>query len=76
MQKEEKHMAAKIKQQTILQFDGNEFDITDVEANVKKSWKDAGKKLSDIETLDIYVKPQEGKAYYVVNKEFEGKIDL
>lgn len=69
-------MAAKLKQQTILQFDGNDYDVSEIEANVKKNWKDAGKKLSDIETLDIYVKPQEGKAYYVVNKETEGSIDL
>lgn len=69
-------MAAKVKQQMVLQFDGNEYDLNAVEANIKKDWKDAGKKLSDIETLDIYVKPQEAKAYYVVNKEVEGKVDL
>ncbi len=67
---------AKIKQQTILQFDGNDYDVSEIEANVKADWKNAGKKLSDIETLDIYVKPQEGKAYYVVNKDAEGRIDL
>lgn len=69
-------MAAKIKQQFILQFDGQEADLSAVEANVKQAWKDAGKKVTDIATLDIYVKPQEGKAYYVVNKDVEGAIDL
>ena len=69
-------MAAKIKQQLILQFDGNDVDLSAIEANVKQEWKDAGRKLSDIATLDIYVKPQEGKAYYVVNKEVEGSVDL
>jgi len=67
---------AKINQQMVLQFDGQEFDLGAVEANVKKDWKDAGRKLTEIESLDIYVKPQEGKAYYVVNKEVEGKVDL
>ena len=67
---------AKINQQMILQANGQEFDLSAVEANVKKAWKDAGHKLTEIESLDIYVKPQEGKAYYVVNKEVEGKIDL
>ena len=42
----------------------------------RKPRRDAGKKLTEIESLDIYVKPQEGKAYYVVNKEIEGKVDL
>ena len=67
---------AKINQQMVLQFDGQEFDLGAVEANVKKNWKDAGKKLSDIADLDIYVKPQEAKVYYVVNKEVEGSVDL
>ena len=67
---------AKLTQQIFLQFNEQEVEIGTVEANVKKAWKDAGKKLNEIETLDIYVKPQEGKAYYVVNKETEGKIDL
>ena len=67
---------AKMKQQMFLQFNEQEVELRTVEANVKKEWKDAGKKLTDIETLDIYVKPQEGKAYYVVNKSVEGKIDL
>ena len=67
---------AKINQQTILQFDGQEFDLGAVEANVKKNWKDAGHKLTEIADLDIYVKPDEETAYYVVNKEIEGKVEL
>ena len=67
---------AKMKQQMFLQFNEQEVELSTVEANVKKEWKDAGKKLTEIETLDIYVKPQEGKAYYVVNKEVEVKVDL
>ena len=69
-------MAAKIKQQMFLQFDGQEADLAAVEASVKQAWKDAGRKVSEIETLDIYVKPEEGMVYYVVNKNDEGKIEL
>lgn len=69
-------MAAKTKQQLILQFDGQDADLNAIEANVKQIWKDAGKKVTDIATLDIYVKPQEGKAYYVINKDVEGAVDL
>ena len=67
---------AKINQQFILQFNGNEYDLGAVEANVKKNWKDAGNKLSEIADLDIYVKPEEATVYYVVNKQTEGKIEL
>lgn len=67
---------AKINQQMVLQFNGKEFDLGAVEANVKKDWKDSGKKLSEIVDLDIYVKPEEARVYYVVNKEVEGSVDL
>ena len=73
---EEDNIMAKINQQMILQFNGREFDLGAVEANVKKNWKESGKKLSEIVDLDIYVKPEEATVYYVVNKETEGKIDL
>ena len=67
---------AKINQKMTLQFNGREFDLDAVEANVKKNWKESGKKLSEIADLDIYVKPEEAAVYYVVNKETEGKIEL
>ena len=73
---EEEMIMAKINQQMILQFNGREFDLGAVEANVKKSWKDSGRKLSEIVDLDIYVKPEEAAVYYVVNKETDGKIEL
>ena len=47
---------------------------------VKKAWMDeTGKKETEIEKLEIYIKPEESAAYYVVNGEYveEGKkIDL
>ena len=67
---------AKINQQMTLQFNGREFDLGAVEANVKKNWKDSGRKLSEIADLDIYVTPEEAAVYYVVNKEIEGKVEL
>ena len=73
---EEEIIMAKINQQMILQFNGREFDLGAVETNVKKSWKDSGRKLSEIVDLDIYVKPEEAAVYYVVNKETDGKIEL
>lgn len=69
-------MATKIKQQTLLQFNGQEFDLGAVEANVKQDWKDKGNKVVDIKELTIYVKPEDAKVYYVVNGEIEGSVDL
>lgn len=69
-------MAAKIQMKNVLQFNGQEYDLGAVEANVKQAWKDQGKKLTEIKTLDIYVKPEEAKVYYVVNGEISGSVDL
>ena len=67
---------AKIQMKTVLQYNGEEFDLGAVEGNVKKDWKDQGNKLTAIETLEIYVKPDEAKVYYVVNGETTGSIAL
>ena len=69
-------MAVKTKQRMVLQYQGREADLSAVEANIRNQWKEAGNKISAIETLDIYVKPEEGMAYYVVNREIEGKVEL
>lgn len=67
---------AKMLIKNVLQYNGREFDLGAVEANVKNDWKAQGNKLTAIETLDIYVKPDEAKVYYVVNGEVNGSVDL
>ena len=71
---------AEAKETVYIQFAGAEYNLDEIRANVKKAWMDeTGKKESDIKDVQIYVKPEEHAAYYVVNQEFvEGgrKIDL
>ena len=69
-------MAAKMKEQILLQYQGQEADVTAIAAKVKQAWKDAGNKVSDIASLDAYLKPEEGMIYYVINGTQEGKIAL
>ena len=62
---------AEIKESVFVQFAGAEYNLDDVKANVKKAWMaETGKKESDIKDIQIYVKPEEHAAYYVVNGEF------
>ena len=46
----------------------------------KKAWMDeTGKKESDIKEMQIYIKPEENAAYYVINNEYKeggNKVDL
>ena len=62
---------AKIKANVELQF--GDKAVTE-EQLISKAKEAYGKK--DINNLDIYVKPEEGKAYYVVNNDVTGNFDL
>lgn len=61
---------AEAKETVYIQFAGAEYNLDEIRANVKKAWMDeTGKKESDIKDVQIYVKPEEHAAYYVVNQE-------
>lgn len=45
-------------------------------AAAKKAWANAGHKISDIKTLELYVKPEEEAIYYVINKTESGKVEF
>ena len=57
-----------------IQFGGNEYDVEDI----KKAVEEDAKSKFDVaaETVEIYVKPEDGAAYYVVNSELSDKVEL
>ena len=64
-----------IKVKTYVQYMGREVEEKDMIAAVKKSWTKAfGKKVADIKSIDLYVKPEEGAVYYVVNGTDTGSV--
>jgi spore coat polysaccharide biosynthesis protein SpsF (cytidylyltransferase family) len=65
-----------MKQRIILQANGSEVEIDAFVVDAKQAWKDAGNKVKEIKTLDIYVKPEESKCYYVINDDFSGAVEL
>ncbi|MCI7323005.1 MAG: DUF6465 family protein [Lachnospiraceae bacterium] len=66
------------KTNVILQFGGNgEADLGSLEEKVKAQFVAEGHRAGCIRNLDIYVKPEDGKAYYVINNgKFSGDINL
>ena len=65
-----KRAAAKdIKTSVVVQFAGKEVTEKELIAAVKKAYTKKGNKVGDIKTIEIYVKPEESAAYYVVNGE-------
>lgn len=52
----------------LLQFSGKEVNTADVLETVKKIWVEKFQgKLEEIKTIELYFKPEEHKAYFVVN---------
>ena len=54
-------------------FGTNQYNITDVIERAKADYRTTHK--VGVQSCKVYVKPEEGAAYYVINK-FSGKLDL
>ena len=69
---------AEVKKETVItvQYQGNEVAVANVEEKVKAAFTAEGHKTSSIKTLNIYVKPEEFSAYYVINEKYTGRVDL
>lgn len=59
-----------------LQFGGSEWNISDCKERVLAAYAAAGHTAAGVKKLEIYIKPEEGKAYYVINDAENGSIDL
>ena len=71
-----KKAAAKAETVITLEFGDYTAVMTSVEEKVKAQIVAEGMKASAIKSLNIYVKPFENAAYYVVNGDVSGKVDL
>ena len=58
-----------VKTVAYVQYAGAEISIEKLEAEAKKAYAALGHKEDEIETLTLYVKPEERAVYYVVNGE-------
>ena len=65
-----------VTQNIYVQFAGNEFLTSDLVAKVTENWVALGHRASSIKSLDLYVKPEDMAAYYVINGKESGKIAL
>ena len=60
----------------MVQHQGKEIDTKDFVAAIKKEWTKTKHKIGDIQTMELYIKPEDGAVYYVVNGEFSGKVEF
>ena len=59
-----------------IQFAGNEADEDEIVNAIKNKYVSEGHRASAIKSLQIYLKPEENAAYYVINQKFAGRVDL
>jgi len=66
-----------IKETVYLQFLGKELNKEDIIKKVKENWTKVLKnKVGDIKSITLYLKPEENAAYFVINGEITGSVDL
>jgi len=62
---------------TYLQFAEKDIDVADVVEKCKEDWKSQfggrGKRVHD---LNVYLKHEEGRAYYLANDKDSGSVEL
>ncbi len=63
-----------IKTEVVLQYGEKEVNTKDMIAAVKKEWTKARHKVSDIKSIELYIKPEDYAVYYVINGNTTGKI--
>lgn len=59
-----------------IQFQNREDVVADVIERAKEAYVADGHRLSSIKTLQVYLKPEESAAYYVINMKYAGKVAL
>lgn len=57
-----------------IQFGADEYDLAAVKKAVEADYK--AKVKDKVRTVEIYIKPEDKAAYYVVNSDFSDKVDL
>lgn len=63
-----------IKSTVFMQFAGRECNVDYIMDQAEADWCEKGNSRTDINTIELYLKPEESAAYYIVNEIDAGKI--
>lgn len=60
-----------------LQFAGKSYTSEDLVKSAKDVWQyDLNRKLEEFKSVELYVKPEENKVYYVINDNVAGDFNI
>ena len=71
-----KRESTSMKMNFCVQFMGKEYTEQEIVNQSKTDWKNEGNKIGDMKTLDIYMKVEEAKVYYVINGSVNKELAL
>jgi len=63
-------------EEIVLQCAGGEWNVDEIKEQAIAAYVAEGHQRGRISKLSLYVKPEERKAYYVINDKADGSIDL
>lgn len=67
---------AELVSEIYVQYAGREASSDAIIAKITDAYVAEGHRASSIKSLQVYLKPEENAAYYVINKKNAGRIDL
>lgn len=62
--------------EVLVQYRGYEANMDEIVKRVKEQYLHKGNEEASIESVQVYIKPEDFAAYYVINDGFVGKIGL
>lgn len=65
-----------IKEEVYVQYGQHEIRTIDIMDKAKTDYLSRGHKVSEIKEIQVYIKPSDNAAYYVVNHSETGKIEF
>ena len=64
------------KMDVLVEYMGKQYRTEDVITRIRESWIAEGHRAGSIKSLSVYIKPEESKAYYVINDKNVGSVNL
>lgn len=66
-----------VKETVMVQYMGKEVCTDELMKKVKEYWtKELKNKAGDLKSVTLYVKPEEGKTYFVINEDVTGSVEI
>ncbi len=65
-----------MKANVYVEFFGEQVDQAELISEAKKIWKGLGKKAADLKKIELYIKPEDDRVYYVFNNDISGSFPI